>query len=208
MGKNLPYCVTSGNILKYFEKIKQAAVPDKFTYAFLKKTLGFNSGNDQAIVPLLKRMGFIDNSGITLQRYRDFRVASTSKKAIADGIRQAYPELFERNTKAYELSHDEIKEFIKGITELEEGNSIIRLTTKTFLSLVTIANFDETVTITPESKPKPEKEKRNLPIVSPNQSTQGELKFTYTIVLNLPSTTSKEIYDTLFKSLKENLLGS
>lgn len=115
----LPYCVTLGNIQKYFEKIKQAKVPDKFTYEFLKKTLGFNSGNDQALVSVLKKLGFIDGNGVPLQRYRDFRVEQTSKTAMGDGIREAFPEIFERNTKAYELGEEEIKEFVKGITELE-----------------------------------------------------------------------------------------
>lgn len=203
MGKILPYCVTLGNIPKYFEKIKQAKVPEKFTYEFLKKTLGFTSGNDQALVPLLKKLGFIDGSGVPLQRYRDFRVDSTSKKAMGEGIRDAYPEIFERNTRAGELGEEEIKEFVKGITELEENNQIIRLITKTFKALVEMADLSEI----PKVELQTPKEIINLPVPIKNISGDGELKFTYTIVLNLPSTTSKEIYDTLFKSLKENLLS-
>jgi len=200
MGKILPYCVTLSNISRYFEKIKQAEVPNKFDHAFLRNVLGFKSGNDRALITLLKKMEFLDATGIPLQRYKDFRVQKTSGKAMAEGIKKAYPEILQRDVNAGSLDENTIKEFVKGITELQENNSVIRLITKTFLELSKLADFaqEEKLENMEELKISPEHIKVG--------KSRGEIQFTYTIVLNLPSTTTQEIYDALFRSLKKNLL--
>ena len=88
-------------------------------------------------------MGFIDGTGVPLQRYKDFRVANTSGKAIAEGIQKAYPEILQRDVNAHKSGENEIKEFVKGITELPEGNKIIHLTARTFIELAKMAKFED-----------------------------------------------------------------
>ena len=42
--------------------MQSAGVPEKFTFEFLKK-LGFGSSNDRALPSLLKKLGFLDQTG-------------------------------------------------------------------------------------------------------------------------------------------------
>ena len=44
----------------------------------------------------------------------------------------------------------------------------------------------------------------NIPL-NPEQKSK-DFVLTHTIVLNLPASTDQKVYDTLFKSIKENLL--
>ena len=200
MEESLPYLISTGRIPDYFEKIKNAEVPaDRFTIDFIVNVLGFTSKNDRALVGLLKAMGFLDPQGIPLQRYKDFRIDDLSDTTLGEGVRQAYSPIFRRNKDANKLSEPDVKGIIKGITGRPEDDNLLRLMTKTFIELVKLGNFE-----TEKQIMRDEAEKKELPI-SPEIKSKG-LQLTYTIVLNLPSTTVREVYDTLFKSLKENLL--
>lgn len=198
---DLPYFAVLGNIPKYFEKIRQAETPaNKFSQEFLKDTLGFKSGNDGRLIPVLKSMKFLDESGHPLQSYRDFRSESTfPSKSIATGIKNAYPMLFARDKEIYKASEDIIKGHIIAITDKGENSAVVRLMTQSFLGLIKLADFTEEQKI--ETTVNVEK------IPSSQTVVDGGMKLTYTIVLNLPTTTTKEVYDAIFTSLKENLLN-
>ncbi|WP_231282453.1 DUF5343 domain-containing protein, partial [Salmonella enterica] len=57
MAKDLPYTVVAGKISELFKKISEAKVPDTFSHAFLRDTLGYKSTNDRSIVGVLKALG-------------------------------------------------------------------------------------------------------------------------------------------------------
>ncbi len=63
MAIELPYLPTYKNVPLLFENIAKAKVPDAFTNSFLSGTLGLKSTNDRALITLLKKLGFLDNSG-------------------------------------------------------------------------------------------------------------------------------------------------
>jgi hypothetical protein len=200
---DLPYFQTLGNIPKYFQKIHTAETPDKFDYKFLKEVLGFRSGNDQRLIPVLRSMNFIDSSGIPLKRYNDFRAEGIPSVAIAQGIRDAYQAIFTRNVNAHSSQEEEIKGYVISITGKSSDNALVRLITSSFNDLCKLGNFKDAE----KKSPLTEEEKHNLPtIYTGNNSESKDIKLSYTIVLNLPATTTKEVYDTLFSSLKENLL--
>ncbi len=199
----LPYFVTLGNIPKYLSKLQTAGTPEKFDIKFMKEVLGFKSNNDQRLIKILKSMEFLDPSGIPLKRYHDFRAEGASSLALASGIRTAYQPLFKRNVNAHTASEEEIKGYVISITGKPSDNDIVRLITASFIGLGKHANWKSVgaPTLT-------EEDKKNLPKKFEPPSESAELKLSYTIVLNLPATTTKEVYDTLFASLKENLLKS
>lgn len=203
---DLPYCGVLGNIPKYFERIKQAETPsNRFSIDFLKDTLGFRSGNDARIISLLKAMKFIDEAGNPLQLYREFRAEpATPSKSIAAGMKNAYSALFARDRDIHKANEDIVKGHIVAVTDRGEGAPIVRLMTQTFLGLAALSDFGPA-----QSGPSPltEEERQQLPTVYKKSSNDG-ISLTYTIVLNLPTTTTKEVYDTIFASLKENLLNN
>ena len=68
-----PYVNAYGNLSKLLSKIKIAKVPQKVTRDFLSAVLGLKSSSYQPMIPLLKKLGFIDQASIPTQRYKDFR---------------------------------------------------------------------------------------------------------------------------------------
>jgi hypothetical protein len=63
MPVQLPYLASNRNVAELFEKITSAKIPDKFSHSFLQTTLGLKSTNDRALIPLLRNLGFLDQSG-------------------------------------------------------------------------------------------------------------------------------------------------
>jgi hypothetical protein len=68
MPVSLPYLASNKNLPLLFEKIAAAKVPEKFTHGFLTTTIGLKGTNDRALIPLLRTMGFLDQSGTPRKR--------------------------------------------------------------------------------------------------------------------------------------------
>jgi len=58
---------------------------------------------------VLKALGFIDDAGVPKQRYFDFLDQGQSARVLAEGIREAYSDLFNVNKNAQTLTIDEVK---------------------------------------------------------------------------------------------------
>ncbi|WP_139247279.1 DUF5343 domain-containing protein [Hyphomicrobium sp. NDB2Meth4] len=97
MPAQLPYMVAPGLIPKILTKIEEAKRPERFTQDFLGTKLGYTSGSAKPIIPLLKRMAFLNSDGSPTALYDQFRNSVTQGAAVAEGMRNAYSELFERN---------------------------------------------------------------------------------------------------------------
>jgi len=202
--EQVPYVLNYNKLPKYFEKIIKADTPETFTIQHLTDVLGFKSNNDRIFVKFLKQLGFLDSNGVPTAYYKEFRNPSSSGQILAKGLKQAYSQFFKRDKDANQLSEQEINGMIKSITGLGDDSQIPKLSAKTFKEAVKLAKFEEQQ----EGLPPHE----NIPALTSIPSIidihkEKNLEFTYTITLNLPSTTNQEVYDTIFKSLKENLLG-
>ena len=87
------YLTRTGNLEKILSAIRGAQAPEKFTTQFLE-SLGFASTNDRLIIGVLKGLGFLDDSGVPKQRYFEYLDESQAKMVLAQGIREAYADLF------------------------------------------------------------------------------------------------------------------
>jgi len=65
------YLVKTSNLGEFFNTIRGAKAPERFSIKFLKD-LDFTSSNDRLFVGVLKGLKFIDDSGVPQQRYFDF----------------------------------------------------------------------------------------------------------------------------------------
>jgi hypothetical protein len=61
-------------------------------------------GSATALIPLLKRIGFLQNDGVPTDLYHKYRNPDTSGTALAEGLRKGYAELFSRNEYAHALT--------------------------------------------------------------------------------------------------------
>jgi len=213
MPTQLPYMVAPGLIPKILTKIEEAKRPDRFTLDFLGTKLGHASGSARPIIPLLKRMGFLNSDGTPTALYDRFRNADTQKAAVAQGIRNAYAELFERNKYAGDLPKDKLKSLVMEVTGGAHDDKTVESTVSTFLKLKELADFDADA-----SEPAEQSEGRLVRAADHGERQMPEaqragaqletvgLNLAYTVNIVLPETTNPEVFNSIFKSLKDNLL--
>jgi hypothetical protein len=223
MSSKLPYMATPGMIPKILSKIQEARRPERFTQDFLETKLAFSGGSSRPIIPLLKRMGFLSSDGTPTQLYDKFRNNDTQGFATATGIRLAFDELFSRNTYANDLPREKLAGLVTEITGSSKEDTTTKCTVSTFLELAKFADFDakdidadhqssqhKTAQISnvdaEPSKPS-EKYTQSASMMQSGLSAEVKLGVSYTINLNLPETTNPEVFNAIFRALKDNLLG-
>ena len=205
MADNPPYVVSPGTLETALKKIKAAATPEKFTQDFLQNTLQMKGGTAQTVVPFLKKVGFLGSDGTPTPLYHQFRNPANSAHAVAQALRTGYKALFDVNEGAHALSDNELKGLIVQVTGLTEDSRVVQAVMGCFKKLKQYADF-KPKKVEPEDKGK--KDGSDLPAVRKSEAPEGMvgLNLSYTINLNLPSTTNIEVFHAIFKSLKENLL--
>jgi len=207
MENNFPYVNAYNSIEKLFGSIRQASVPPKFTNNFLSTMLGFKSSSHRALVPFLKKLEFINQDNVPTETYKKYRDQTESKAVMTEAIRKAYSDLFTADEYAYKLTPQQLKEKIKTITGISEKGSTLNAIVNSFMELVKLADFEGAP---PSASSVPEKEAELEKPSKPREEKEGFLNnfgLSYTINLNLPATTDIEVFNAIFKSLKENLLG-
>jgi len=186
-----------------FNKIRDGQAPERFTQQLLKDW-GFVSTNDRPFIPLLKALGFLTADGKPTQRYNDYRDHSRSKQVMAEALREAYGDIF--LIKEHPTNSD--KNAIEGKFKSyhNASNKVAGLMAKTFLGLLALADLSTKGTPQPPKElEKSEQEIGSEPaprILPPG----GGLGLHYNIQIHLPATKDIEVYNAIFKSLREHLL--
>jgi hypothetical protein len=196
-----PYMNAYGNVQRILERLKTAETPEKFTQDFLATVLGFSGGGAKPFIPLAKRMGLLNSDGTPTALYHRIKNRRQSGAALAEAIRIGYPELFRRNQYAHKLSGDDLEGLVMEVTGLSGDAQQVRSIAKTFQALVEAADFDGEGKVPDEPAE---------PATPPARVATGDqapdLRFSYTIYLNLPNTSDIAVFNAIFKSLRENLL--
>jgi hypothetical protein len=196
------------NLPAIFAKIVEGTAPKKFTTAHLK-TIGFKSSNDVGVIAVLKDLGLLSADGTPTQRYHDYRDKSRSKAVMAEALREAYEDLFHINEKPTSADRQAIEGKFKSAHNTSDR--VAAEQTKTFYALLKLADLDAA------GKPKQKKEPEKLKEKQEDKGTgtREELGGTippafgglrYNIEIHLPATKDVEVYNAIFKSLKEHLL--
>jgi len=202
-----PYVFSYGNLKNLLDGIKKASVPTKFNRDFLSTMLGLKSSSYHAMIPFMKKIGFIDQSNTPTQFYKDFRDdEEISKRMMTDRIKEVYSDIFQANEYAYKLDKQQLMLKIKNITGAGEDDKIIPAVIGTFQTLCEYADFESTIRpqkIKKEIQPRDEK----ILEMKKGETREIELGISYTINLNLPATNDIEVFNAIFKSLKEHILN-
>ena len=186
----------------YFDAFKNAEVPERFSYKLLEN-LGFTSTNDRMIIGVIKELGFSDTDGKPTNRYYRFLDKSESAKVIAEGIREAYSDLFSVNTKANTLPVEDLKNKLKSLYAGKKTDQVISRIAATFQSLCEIADFSESTKVKDETPIPPKEETPPMPEERKKDIRVSSLQYHINIVL--PLTKDQAIYDAIFKTLKDHL---
>jgi len=208
------YTMKPGSIPTYFEAMLNAEAPDRFTTRFLE-SLEFRSTNDRMFINVLKELGFLDTDGIPADRYYGFLDRSRSAKVVADGIREAYSDLFAINKQAHELSTEEVKNKLRTLYKGAKKDALIARIASTFNGLCEYADFTASPTADSsakaEAKKEPVEDTKAKKITSTPTTAKTAIaplsldSLQYHINIVLPESRDQAVYDAIFKSLRDHL---
>ncbi|AOU96987.1 hypothetical protein BI364_02255 [Acidihalobacter yilgarnensis] len=191
-----------GQLPEIFQRISEAAAPEKFTTQHLKDW-GYTSSNFRAVIPILKALGFLSADGTPTTRYHDYRGAHP-RQVMAEAIKEAYGDLFTIKAKPTTADRDLIEGKFKSSHNASPNTA--KLMAATFFALLDLADMNAKppvpaeAKVVPQETPAPKEAEEVLPKV------HGRPSLHYNIQIHLPATKDIEVFNAIFKSLKEHLL--
>jgi len=198
------YLTTVKNLKGILSAIQSAQAPDKFTHAFLS-SLEYKSSSDRLIIGVLKSLGFLDDDGRPIDRYFRFLDQTQSARVLAEGIREAYADLFQVKVNAQVMSKQDLINKLKTLSQGKISDSVLDKMTLTFTNLVKQADFS----VAPEEGKLGKKEDALHETPPEERVDGGTLKslggLVYNIQLVLPESRDPAVYDALFEALRKHL---
>jgi len=203
------YTQKPGSIPAYFDAVLDAQPPERFSIKFLEN-LGFTSTNDRLFISVLKDLGFLSADGVPEPRYYQFMDRSQAKIILAAAVREAFGDLFAVNTKANELSADEVKNKLRTLYAGKKTDNVIDRIARTFTALCEYADFSIAPATLKDTDEKAAKKDQTQPKKPdrPIQTVSGAVSLDslqYHINIVLPDTRDQAVYDAIFRSLREHL---
>lgn len=221
-----PYVNAYGAVPKLFAAIQNASVPPKFSQDYLVSVLELKSTSHRALIPLLKRLGFLDAANVPTAKYRAVRDEERGARVLAEQIREAYSSLYSANEYAHTLGRAELTSKLRSVLGTAADDPVIPSVVGTFMELVKLADFDADDPGDDADDPPSRSRGRRRPAddemdddaddeTKPTRRAQPRadgtggvaLGMSYTINLNLPATTDVQVFNAIFKALREHILG-
>lgn len=195
------YVLATKRIPEIFAKIRDGQAPDQLT-TLLLKDWGFKSTNDRAFIPLLKALNFLNADGKPTNVYHNYRDHSQSKAVMAEALKVAYGDIFLIKAKPNASDKAAIEGKFKSFHNASENTA--DLMTKTFLGLLELADFNIAKSKTVHEAP------ADVEIKKPKEDGDKKIGnfsgLNYNIQIHLPATKDVEVYNSIFKSLREHLI--
>ena len=198
------YMVTSKNLPDIFKKIREGTAPAKFTLSHFKG-LGFKSSNDQPVIGILKDLKFLSDEGVPLPRYHAYRDPSRSKAIMAEALRDAYADLFHLNERPQPSDRAAIEGKFKSTHNVSD--KLAEVQAKTFFTLLGLADLDAPKTLAVKAGVEPPREETPAGPKEKDEVTVRVSGLHYNIQIHLPPTKDIEVFNAIFRSLKEHLLA-
>lgn len=202
------YLTSTRNTAGILSALQKAAVPETFTYEFLKQ-LGYASSSDRPMISVMKSLGLLDAGGRPTSRYRDYKDPALSRPILATCLRSAYKDLFAIDTDAHLRTISELNGMFSRLSD--KGTSVTTKMASTFKTIADLADFNNALPETPERPADDgteidESRSDTAPFVPPRSATTaGSISLRHDIHVHLPLSTDVAVYDAIFKSLKAHL---
>jgi hypothetical protein len=154
------------------------------------------------MIPMLKELGFLSPDGKPTSRYHDYRDHSQSKTVMGQALKDAYGDLFLIKEHPTDADRPAIQGKFKSYHNVSDH--VAGIMAKNFYALLKLADLTESPP-TAQEKVEPKVERQE-------DRDSGVHKFQnaglhYNIQIHLPATKDAEVYNAIFKSLKEHLIA-
>lgn len=189
---------------KVFKSIREGTAPEKFNQQYLVD-LGFGGSNYRVLIPLLKDLDFLSADGVPTQRYRDYLDSSRSRKVLGEAVRKTYSDIFTITKNPSKSDREKIAGKFKSSFNLSDLQA--ERNANTFLALAELCDFSEGsaevegAQLTNGSNGQAEP----IPVHMPAASGRV-IGLKYDIAIHLPATKDIEVYNAIFKSLRDHLV--
>ena len=200
------YVQVYGQLGDIFKKICDGQAPVKFSIQHLKD-IGFTTSNFRAVIPLLKALGFLSPEGTPSQRYSDYRNSAQSRKVMGEALKDAYGDLFTIKASPTPADRALIEGKFKSTHNATPNTA--KLMASTFYALLALADLSPVESTSAAKKIEQKKEEtiaKPEMDISTKESAKHRPTLHYNIQIHLPATKDVEVFNAIFKSLKEHLL--
>ncbi|MDH6167678.1 hypothetical protein M2282_002828 [Variovorax boronicumulans] len=174
---------------------------------FSSNTIGLKGSNDRQVIPLLRNLKFLDQSGSPTANYRLLKSRDTAKHAVADGIRSAYAPLFAANEDAHSLTSEKLRGLVAQVAGTDDD--MTGRIVSTLSSLIKQGDFSNRST-PPSSKKREDDQPEDSSDEQVGTSWKNGLakpmrpEFHYNIQVHLPNNGSEEVYLNIFNALRKS----
>lgn len=200
IGGNLPYTTSVGVLKRALQKIIVSERPAKFTKDYLNTVFEISGGASMPVIPILKKTGMLAESGDPTSIYAEFQTEGGRANAALQALKNGFAEIFKRNQYAHKAERDKIVDIIVAITGLTKTDRIVGCMFNTFQAFQDYAK-SASDTVHDGKEDTAENEDKN------HMRFKGEaLGLSYQINIVLPETANIDVFNSIFKSLRENLL--
>ena len=205
------YLASAKNLPAIFEQMIKGTAPQTFNTEYLA-SVGFGSSTDRAMGPLLKALGFLNESGQPTPRYHAYRAGGEEAKAVSgEAMLEAYEDIFQVNA----LPTDKDRAAIEGKFKATHNatDRVAEFQAATFFALLKLADLDAARRRKNGMQPLlkkggqlPTKDQTDDGLEAEESARRPQLDLRYQIEVHLPATKDIEVYHAIFKSLRENLI--
>lgn len=198
------YVQVYGQLGDVFSRIAEGQAPDKFTTQHLKD-LGFASSNFRAVIPLLKQLGFLSPDGTPTTRYHEYRNTARSRRVMGEALRESYGDLFTIKANPTDADRPLIEGKFKSTHNATPNTA--KLMASTFYSLLELADLSMSANTEVKREEQKVVEPEPVPMKTPEAPPEHPRPtLHYNIQIHLPATKDVEVFNAIFKALKEHLL--
>lgn len=201
----IPYVTSPGVLKKTLELMIPAERPDNFSGNFMSTILKLTGGSARAVPPFLKKMQFIGSDGTPTNLYSKFKTDGGRSQAAYEGLKNAFSELFKRNSFIHKADEATVRDLIVEITGLKKSDRIVALM---YASFDAVRGFiaGEVGQHSVESENIENVDKSELSGDRRDATTASGIGLAYHINIIMPETENIEVFNAIFKSLRDNLL--
>lgn len=191
------------NLSSIIKKITETPPPEKFTIEFLKN-LGFNDTNDRAVIGLLKDLRFLTEGAVPTQRYHHFQETSGAGFILGEALREAYSDIFVSNPNPSPVRNAAVRDIFRSYHNVSD--QLAGFMSNTFFTLLDLAQNESQEQYTQPIKLRKDYE-NGIRLKKTYKELNNSASFCYNIEIHLPASREPEVYDSIFKSMKEFLLS-
>jgi hypothetical protein len=198
----LMYANSYGVFQKVLKKAIEAPAPDKITQDFIANVWGFTGGSGMAVIPLLKKIDFLSSDGVPTEHYKQFRTETGRNFAIRHALRKGFPDIYRQTDFAENAKDEKVADIVLALTGRSRNDPTVRAILETFKVIkgfMNNAQEEEEPATTRDKEPPRESN-------SPPETERAPYNLSYHINIVLPETKEVEVFDAIFRKLKEHLL--